>query len=50
VLDWTAVAVVAAGTGDVGIACDCPSTVAVEVDAAVQRVGYTPCGTWEAHR
>jgi hypothetical protein len=48
------VAVVAAGTStvDIVIGCPntvdivigCPNTVAIEVDAAIQKVGYTPCG------
>jgi hypothetical protein len=38
-----------ARTAAIGTASDCPNT-AVEVDAAVLRVGYIPCGTWEEHR
>jgi hypothetical protein len=42
-----AIIVVAARTAAVSIVGDCSNTAAVEVDAAAQRVGYTPCGTWE---
>jgi hypothetical protein len=45
-----ATVVVVAGTAAAGIAGDYPNTAAVEVDTAAQRVGYTPCSTWEAHR